>query len=73
MQIVSNGDNLHEMSNPIFWKKQKYFDVLSAENFTQSARLNRQSHFTTSIVRFYLGYLWHFTLITCARNKHKGS
>ena len=21
MQIVSNGDNLHEMSNPDFWKK----------------------------------------------------
>ena len=23
MQIVSNGDNLHEMSNPVFWKKNK--------------------------------------------------
>ena len=23
MQIFSNGDNLHEMSNPIFWKKEK--------------------------------------------------
>ena len=21
MQIVSSGDNLHEMSNPVFWKK----------------------------------------------------
>ena len=21
MQIVSNGDNLHEMSDPIFWEK----------------------------------------------------
>ena len=38
MQIVSNGDNLHEMSNPVFWgkKKEKYFSVLSAENFIQS-------------------------------------
>ena len=23
MQIVSNWDNLQEMSNPIFWKKNK--------------------------------------------------
>ena len=21
MQIVSNGDNLHEISNPVFWEK----------------------------------------------------
>ena len=40
MQIVSWGDNLHEMSNPVFWEKQeKYFKMLSAENFTQSASL----------------------------------
>ena len=39
MQIVSWGDNLHEMSNPVFWEKQeKYFKMLSAENFTQSAK-----------------------------------
>ena len=30
---------MHEMSNPVFWeKKEKYFKVLSAENFTQSAK-----------------------------------
>ena len=23
MQIVSNGDNLHEMSNPVFWEIKK--------------------------------------------------
>ena len=23
MQIVSNGDNLHEMSKPVFWEKQE--------------------------------------------------
>ena len=39
MQIVSIGDNLHEMSNPVFWKKQeKYFKMLSGENFAQSAK-----------------------------------
>ena len=39
MQIVSLGDNLHEMSNPVFWeKKEKYFKMSSAANFTQSAK-----------------------------------
>ena len=39
MQIVSLGDNLHEMSNPVFWEKYgKYFKMSSAENFTQSAK-----------------------------------
>ena len=33
MQIVSPGDNLHEMSKPIFWRK--YFKLSSAEFFTQ--------------------------------------
>ena len=23
MQIVSNGDNLHEMSKPVFWEKNQ--------------------------------------------------
>ena len=37
MQIVSSGDNLHEISNSIFWEiQEKYFNVSSAENFTQS-------------------------------------
>ena len=39
MQIVSNGDNLYEMSNSVFWKnKKKYFKMSSAENFTQIAK-----------------------------------
>ena len=35
MQIVSVGDNLHEMSNPIFSekKKKKYFKLSSADVF----------------------------------------
>ena len=36
MQIVSTGDNLHEMSNPVFWEQEeKYLNMPSAENFTQ--------------------------------------
>ena len=39
MQIVSTGDNLHEMSNPVFLgKKEKHFKMSSAEIFTQSAK-----------------------------------
>ena len=39
MQIVSSGDNLHEMSDPVFWEnKKKYFNMLSAEIFTQHAQ-----------------------------------
>ena len=44
MQIVSYGDNLHGMSNPVFWEKyEKYFRLSSAEIFTQNAK-----HLTTS-------------------------
>ena len=32
MQIVSNGDNLHEMLNPVFWENMKNVStLLSAE------------------------------------------
>ena len=39
MQIVSSGNNLHEMSKPIFLEKQKksYFKIPSAEIFSQHA------------------------------------
>ena len=39
MQIVFIGDSLHEMSKPVSWEKlEKYFNMWSAENFTQSAK-----------------------------------
>ena len=39
MQIVSFGDNLHEVSNPILQEKfEKYFKMPSAEIFTQHAK-----------------------------------
>ena len=37
MQIVSIGDNLHEMSNPGFLGKIRKYFKMSAENFKQSA------------------------------------
>ena len=36
MQIVSNGDNLHKMSNSVFL--EKYFNTSSAVNFNHSAK-----------------------------------
>ena len=36
MQIVSYGDNLHEMSKPISGKK--YFKMSSTETFTKYAK-----------------------------------
>ena len=38
MQIVSTGDNLHEISNYVFWEEWKYFKISPAENFTQTAK-----------------------------------
>ena len=59
MQIVSGGDNLHEMSNPAFWgKKEKY--IRTAEIFTQRAKLwvsgymsfrsNRYNYCSSSVI-----------------------
>ena len=39
--LLSVGDNLHEMSNPVSGKKRKIFQNVNAENFIQSA-----NHFT---------------------------
>ena len=31
MQIVSIGDSLHEMSNPVYWEKKENYHSSSAE------------------------------------------
>ena len=40
MQFVTIGDNVHEISKPVFLGKgeKKKIRMLSAENFTQSAK-----------------------------------
>ena len=39
MQIISNGDNLYEMSKPVFCgKTRKYFKMSSAEYITHPAK-----------------------------------
>ena len=42
MQIVSTGDNLHEMTKPVFLgKEKKYFNMPSAEKLTQCVKRKR--------------------------------
>ena len=54
MQIVSLGDNLHKMSNPVSPEnKKKYFKILSAENCTQKLLKNGMIFFIIS-----LNYCW---------------
>ena len=33
MQIVSNGDNLHEKSNPVFWENKKISPICRLLNW----------------------------------------
>ena len=57
MQIVSLGDNLHAMSNQIFWKKyEKYFKMSSAEILTQYAKIYNIVWYipNDSLVEFYV-------------------
>ena len=45
MQIVSSGDNLHEMSKPIFWKIKNVkgiFNLSSAEFAQRVVRINKE-------------------------------
>ena len=47
MQIVSYGDNLHEMSKPIFWKKKKIrkiFQNVAAEILPSMLSINVSNH-----------------------------
>ena len=45
MQIVSIGDNLHDMSKPVFRRiKTISFNISSVENLTQSAKREADSH-----------------------------
>ena len=48
MQIVSTGDNLHEISKPIFWGKYKIYQNVVCWNFTQHAK--RYKHMLSRII-----------------------
>ena len=38
MQIVSNGDDLHEMSNPVFWENKKSITNLLSDELGKSGK-----------------------------------
>ena len=62
MQIVSSGDNLHEMSKPILQEKwEKYLKMLSAGIFTQ--RVVKASDTST--------HMGHFVLSPTKRKKRE--
>ena len=44
VQIVSNRDNLHEMSKPVVWWKKKYIINLSSAELAQRAVKDKQSN-----------------------------
>ena len=41
MQIVSSGDNLHEMSKPVIWKNKKYISKCRLLKFLFNQRAKR--------------------------------
>ena len=49
MQIVSIGDNLHEMSDPVFWEelKNNITDLLSGELAQRVIQVNEMEKFTS--------------------------
>ena len=52
MQIVTKGDNLHEISYPVFWKKQNKKNiniVSSAERAQTVVMLKYSDNFQTSL------------------------
>ena len=49
MQIVSNGDNLHEMSNPVFWGKN-IINLLSAEFAQRVVKVNTIGNNENSLI-----------------------
>ena len=52
MQIVSNGDNLHEMPNPVFWEKiRKNIISLSSTELAQTVvKVKKQQNFIFPII-----------------------
>ena len=51
MQIVSNGDILHELSKMFSGENtEKYFNMSTVENFTQSATLSIKKYLMIVLV-----------------------
>ena len=54
MHIVSNWDNLHEISNPVFWEK---ISMASAEHFTGVVSDKDQIHYENKPIQIYWKFL----------------
>ena len=51
MQIVSNGDNLHEMSNSVVWQnKKKKINLSSGELAKRVVKVKTATHFFKAII-----------------------
>ena len=52
MQIVSDWDNLHEMSNPVFWEKKKKKNIanLSSPELAQRGEIVKYAWCSTNII-----------------------
>ena len=83
MQIVSSGDNLHEMSKSIFWEKiRKIFQMSSAEIFTQLAKHDCHSQDATAdnVLKYFfivpqkirfVCFIWPIFFCICATPEKK--
>ena len=49
--FLSCGDNLHKMSNPIYWKNMKKYDLSSAESAQNVAGFKQKVHCSNKVAR----------------------
>ena len=60
MQIVPFGDNLHEISNPVFWENKKNtVNLSSAEIAKRVVKVNEWFSMTNSISNRFIGTFLH--------------
>ena len=61
MQIISNGDNLHEMPDPVFWKKNtKNFHQASAEFANRVVKVKNSFIYSSMAEK----YTWNIGMLT---------
>ena len=56
MQIVANGDNLHEISNSVFWENKKNIVSLLSAEFAHTCNMVRVNIDFCCISFYYLNY-----------------
>ena len=63
MQIVSNGDNLHAMSNPVVWENKKKITVinLSFAELAQRMVNVKLEHHENTLIQNFTTKIWKFS------------